>query len=552
MVSLLNEYDIGEYCKVKTSEWSNTCIICFSGYNTPKGKFNYIKTFSGNTYHQIYLNTTSEDYYHKGIQGLGETLEETLESLKKIIENLPGEDVKVITLGCSMGGYGALLYGALLKVNKILALGASVPEFSESFLGKKERSEHVEIYKSLENKIINSDSEKLILHGDSTISDILTHRRLRFSKNAISKHLHGCTHALVAILASKIDLRQLIENIDATLKHIERIFPPFDLPDEQYKILSELFNPKNMDGIVRSPIFLEDINSLHHTVLYCVGVSNIVNHPSIAKSAFLLALDKQLHYRSAKRCYDLLDETSEYKSLLVKIENGIFKHGIEQLDISEITSLQNIYDELNKKIYVKKSILNKSIEGYIDKYNGEMLFGWCLDRNSTQSVNVDIYFGEDLESKESIKCDSFRKDLKIACKNEGNCAFNLTFSAYNPILENSFAVHIVETSTKEYVNNSGIAILPPFIHLNVEKITDGNIYGWIYDRNYPANMIDMHVISQQGNVMINRIPRSDLQSKGINPLSGFIIKSNKKIDSLDYIDIFMPNTNHRISKTIMV
>lgn len=552
MEFLVNEFDIGDYCKVKACNWSNICVICFSGFNTPKGKFNYIKTFSNSSYHQIYLNTTSDDYYHKGIQGLGGNLEATLKALNEIIEDLPGDNIRIITLGCSMGGYGALLYGALLKVNKILALGASIPEFSESLLGKKERSEHVDIYKSLESKIIDSDVEKLVLHGDSTISDILTHQRLRFSNNTVSKHLHGCTHALITILAGKMDIKQLIEDVDAALAHIDNIFPSFNLPDEQYQILQDLFNPNNLDGIARSPIIIDNIDSLHHTVLYCVAVSNIVNNSNLAKSCFFLALDKQLHYRSAKRCYDLLVDSSEYKRLMSKIEDGVFNLGIEQLDISEIISLQTIYDELNKKVYIKKNASNKLTEGYIDKYNGEILFGWCLERNSLEAVEVDIYFGEDPEPKQKLRCNNFRKDLKTAGKNDGNCSFSLPFSAYNPVLKNSFAVNVIETSTKEIVSNSGIPALPPFIHLNVEKIIDGNIYGWMYDRNYPTNMIDMQVISHQGNVTLDRIPRSDLQSKGINPLAGFIIKSNKKLNTLDYIDIFISNSNHRISRTIMV
>ncbi len=549
---LLDEFDVGEYCKVKVSNCSDVCIICFSGFNTPKGKFNYIKTFSDNTYHQIYLNTSYDDYYHKGIEGLGDTLEDTIIALTKIIDNLPGKNIRVLTFGCSMGGYGALLYGSLLNVHQILALGPSIPEFSESFLGKKERSEHVEIYKNLEKKIITSKVEKLILHGDSTISDILTHQRLRFSNNSISKHLHGCTHALVVILASKMDLKQFIEDLDTALAHVENIFPSFNLPDEQYILLQGLFNPDNIDGILRASLKPKDIDSLHHTVLYCVAVSNIVSNPELAKTYFFLALEKHLHYRSVKRCYDLLSNISEYKSLLHKIESGIFHAGAEQLDNSEIVSLQNISKELTNKVYTKKDISSKFIEGYVDKYNGETLFGWCLDRNSCKQVDVDIFFGENAEPKDRLNCNSFRSDLKTAGKNEGNCSFSLSFSIYHPILKNSFPVYVVETTTAEHVNNSGMPILPPFIQFNVEMISDGNIYGWIYDKNYPANMIDMQVMSLQGNVEIERIPRSDLQSKGINPLAGFIIKSNKKTNTLDYVDIYISRNSFRVSKTIMV
>ncbi|WP_426010920.1 hypothetical protein [Aeromonas salmonicida] len=554
MGQLVDEKNIGDYCKVKTVSNSNLCVICFSGFNTPKGKFNYVRSFSHNDYHQIYLNTTSDDYYHKGIQGLGANLDETISSIKRIIQELPGENIQVVTLGCSMGGYGALLYGTLMNASRILALGPSIPLYSESFLGKTERIQHISIYKEFEDRIINSNIEKVILHGDSMISDILTHQKLKSSKNATCRHLWGCNHTLTAILASKMQLRIFVEDINLALKHVEETFIPFTLPQEQYDILQQLFAPENIDGICRTPLDIDNVDELHHAVLYCIAVSNIVKNKEMARKCFTLALEKHLHYRSAKRFLDIALQPDERTQLLSLIERSIFNFGIEHLEMSEIVSLKKIYDELTIVIYPQEKRTLVANEGYLDRHNGETLFGWCLNRNSTQPAKVDIYFDSQAFSPCQVVSDKFRGDLATAGKKNGQCAFSLPLNIYSPVLVNSTRVYAVENSTNEHINNSGLPILPPFIHFYVERIVDGVIHGWVYDRNHPKNFIEILASSRRDNneITISRFLRSDMQSQGINELAGFSIKPPHHTDGPDYIEVFLKNTTYRISKAIMV
>ncbi|QQQ15073.1 hypothetical protein JJL53_08295 [Aeromonas media] len=554
MSQLINEKNIGDYCKVKIVSNSNLCVICFSGFNTPKGKFNYVRSFSNNEYHQIYLNTTSDDYYHKGIQGLGTNLNETISSLNKILQELPGKDIQVVTLGCSMGGYGALLYGTLMNASRILALGPSIPLYSEPFLGKAERNQHISIYKQFEDRIINSNIEKVILHGDSMISDILTHQRLKSSNNAICRHLFGCNHTLTAILASKMQLRIFVENISLALSHVETIFNTFVLPQYQYDILHNLFAPENIDGICRTPLDIDSIDDLHHTVLYCVAVSNIIRNTPMAKKCFALALEKHLHYRSAKRCLDIVLQHHERMQLLTLIERSIYSFGIEHLEMSEIVSLKKIYDELTVAVYPQERRTLVANEGYLDRHNGETLFGWCLNRNSTEAANVDVYFERNAFPRCQVVSDKFRGDLKTAGKRGGHCAFSLPLNVYEPVLINSTRAYAVEKSSNEHINNSGIPILPPFIHFYVERIVDGVIYGWVYDRNHPTNFIDISASNKinGAKVTINRFVRADMQSQGINELAGFSIQSTNNAYEPEFLEVFLKNTNLRISRAIMV
>lgn len=554
MGQLIAEKDIGDYCKVKVVSNSNLCVICFSGFNTPKGKFNYIRSFSHNDYHQIYLNTTADEYYHKGIHGLGDGLEETIHHINEILQELPGENIQVITLGCSMGGYGALLYGTLLNVNKILALGPSIPLYSESFLAKEYRNQHIAIYNKFEDRIINSNIEKVILHGDSMISDILTHQRLRTSNNATCRHLWGCNHTLTAILASKMALRVFVEDTYLAVKHVEKIFKPFHLPSAQYEILHQLFYPENIDGVCREPLKLEDMDGLHHTVLYCIAVSNIITDQELAKKCFSLALEKHLHYRSAKRFLDIVFQPGECEKLLQLIEKSIYRFGIEHLEMSEIVSLKNIYDELTAKVYPQEKYNPVHIEGYLDRYDGENLLGWCINKELKEAATVHIYFEDKSLPHYKILSEKFRGDLKSAGKRDGYSAFSLPLNIYMPILVNSTRIYAVEHHTKEHLNNSGMLLQPQFIHFNVERIVDGVIYGWVYDRNNPKNYIDISAFNIKNNtdVTVVRFERPDMESRGINSRAGFSIHSKNFSDAHDFIEVFLINSNHRISRAIMV
>ncbi|OOF07847.1 hypothetical protein BZG82_16055 [Salinivibrio sp. PR5] len=262
----------GDYCKVKRSLGSKKCVICFSGFGTKRGRFNFIRTFSTLHCNQIYLNTPHDNYYHKGIPGLGNDLNETIESIREIINSLT-ECVEVITFGCSMGGYGALVYGALLNVDKIIGLGPSIPLYSESWLGKKERDKHVDIFASLESIISSSKAKKVILHGDSTLSDILTHHRMKNYSNVIARNFYGCSHALAQIVSRKMSLSVFVSDLDCSMAHIDRVFSVVDFTNKDILALESFFEPSCRDGIKKSELDTFCLDNYHHTVKYCFAVS---------------------------------------------------------------------------------------------------------------------------------------------------------------------------------------------------------------------------------------------------------------------------------------
>jgi tetratricopeptide (TPR) repeat protein len=71
---------------------------------------------------RIFVRPAGRRWYHDGIPGLGVTIEETAQSLKRLVGEL--KPTHVVAIGASAGGYGALVLGCLIGADRILAFGA--------------------------------------------------------------------------------------------------------------------------------------------------------------------------------------------------------------------------------------------------------------------------------------------------------------------------------------------------------------------------------------------------------------------------------------------
>ena len=63
-------------------------------------------------------------YYLTGLKNNTNTFEETIEFIKKL--TIQKKYKKIVALGCSAGGYAAILYGSLLKFDKVIAFSPQV------------------------------------------------------------------------------------------------------------------------------------------------------------------------------------------------------------------------------------------------------------------------------------------------------------------------------------------------------------------------------------------------------------------------------------------
>lgn len=98
-------------------------IVCFGGmnlqmYGIPPFEFlNYLSTNYKDNYDLLFYIDKHQKWYHKGIDGISTTINETCEYLNTKISQYE----KVIFMGTSSGGYAAILFGSLCKVTNVVA-----------------------------------------------------------------------------------------------------------------------------------------------------------------------------------------------------------------------------------------------------------------------------------------------------------------------------------------------------------------------------------------------------------------------------------------------
>lgn len=119
-------------------------LILLSATGTKPGRFNLWKYADVLPCHKLYLRVPTNSWYQQGVPGLGADLEETLESIRRLIAGT-GAD-RVCTVGSSMGGYGAILFG--------LELDASVLAFSPEIV--------LDLPFSRSSKMIPDDVERVV------------------------------------------------------------------------------------------------------------------------------------------------------------------------------------------------------------------------------------------------------------------------------------------------------------------------------------------------------------------------------------------------------
>jgi pimeloyl-ACP methyl ester carboxylesterase len=103
-------------------------ILCFSYFGTMLlrrfdffGRTKKLEQRLGLKFNRILMRDTINAWYHRGVPGLGDHVDEVAQSLRSLIAAIsPG---RIYTVGQSMGGYAAILFGMLLGADRIAAFG---------------------------------------------------------------------------------------------------------------------------------------------------------------------------------------------------------------------------------------------------------------------------------------------------------------------------------------------------------------------------------------------------------------------------------------------
>ena len=100
---------------------SDIVLISFSGVGIGLGVpfFEFKKVVDPHRIKKIFVRDLYKSWYHAGLKGLAESIDESIPVLKELIADSGAR--KVLTMGNSMGGYAAILYGILLEADEVMA-----------------------------------------------------------------------------------------------------------------------------------------------------------------------------------------------------------------------------------------------------------------------------------------------------------------------------------------------------------------------------------------------------------------------------------------------
>jgi hypothetical protein len=113
------------YCRIELRNSKRT-IIAFSAINCPPGKFHGSRALHKADCNLVFLNCPRNSWYLDGIPGLGGSIGDAAQELRKRLDAFGLTKTRMIAWGGSMGGYGAVVFGSLLNVEAIVATGAEM------------------------------------------------------------------------------------------------------------------------------------------------------------------------------------------------------------------------------------------------------------------------------------------------------------------------------------------------------------------------------------------------------------------------------------------
>lgn len=155
---------------------NKTLIVCFGGVGLKFGGIlpfeflNYLSSLYVDICDLYFFIDKNQCWYHKGIQGITNNIDETILYINDIIKN--GNYKKVLFMGVSAGGYGAILFGSLCNnVNNVISF---IPQ---TIIRNPINSK----YSNMKNVI--NENTIYFLYGDKSIQDINNNHHILHCKN---------------------------------------------------------------------------------------------------------------------------------------------------------------------------------------------------------------------------------------------------------------------------------------------------------------------------------------------------------------------------------
>ena len=167
----------------------------------------------------VFLNCLENSWYLDGIPALGDSIEEATAGLQELLDHLGIGQTRKTFWGGSMGGFGAVVYGALMNAELIVATGAELELLvaggnTELILKQRQgRSHFPEL--PLESWVRQSKGRYFLYCGDFAYHDLVSAKRIMDCPQVHVGTLKDFGHPLPAYLEDVYGLHEFLKTHEA-------------------------------------------------------------------------------------------------------------------------------------------------------------------------------------------------------------------------------------------------------------------------------------------------------------------------------------------------
>jgi len=199
----------GKHFKIVERAGAKRLMVFLAGTDKTDGKFDFWHVGNAQSSHLLFLNNGRNEWYQQGIPDFGGSHEGTVERLKALVDYLQVEEVFFI--GVSMGGYGAVLYGAALGAN-VLAFGYDTKLKIAGSRSQKRMPKDIPVAFPDLRPLIESSSVKVLqIAGECDALDLVAASHIRDLPNVETITLTGVGHGGAPFIKEHYGLTEFVQ-----------------------------------------------------------------------------------------------------------------------------------------------------------------------------------------------------------------------------------------------------------------------------------------------------------------------------------------------------
>ncbi|MEO1712479.1 MAG: hypothetical protein AAFU60_04005 [Bacteroidota bacterium] len=206
---------------------SDVLMINFAGVGIGMGVpyFEFSRMLNDQKVKKIFVRDHAKSWYHAGLHGVGNNIDECVEPLKKLIAESGAK--YVITMGNSMGAYAAILYAVLLEADEALAFAPTTFanlslqirhwDIRKHFTYMRKSPVQMKKYFNLA-KVPGMEKPRVNIFFDTDYRNDRVHAE-NLGKRFDNVHLrryHGGKHAVIKLIKKSGDLSRILSE---TISH---------------------------------------------------------------------------------------------------------------------------------------------------------------------------------------------------------------------------------------------------------------------------------------------------------------------------------------------